>query len=196
MKHISASPFKCMGQESGENRYRRNKWMRGDKWEKGGLKGTYGEKERSGVCVRQGGTEEEEGQSWWGVEVRATEWHSVSCGLIKVLIMELVTFQPVTDPVSVIDPPWSVTRRHYWSGQRPRSATWTSMHNELLSPHLRRAEPPAEIPPAPAAQGPRVSLLRALQLIAPINGMIEMEGQSLKTMFQSIKHQEGQWLLQ
>lgn len=38
--------------------------MREDKWEKGGLKGTYGEKDRIGVCVRQGGTEEEEGQSW------------------------------------------------------------------------------------------------------------------------------------
>lgn len=38
------------------------------------------------------------------MEVRATECHSVNCGLMKVLIMEPVTFQPLADPVSLIDP--------------------------------------------------------------------------------------------
>lgn len=105
----------------------RSIWRRGVRW---------------GMCMRR-----EEG--WW-VEVRATEWHSVNFGLMKVLIMELVTFQPVADPVSLIDPLWSVTRRHYWLV--PRGPAWTNIC----------AEPPAEISPAPAIQGSRVSSFRAV----------------------------------
>lgn len=69
---------------------------------------------------------------WGEVEVRKTVWHSVNCGLMKVLIMELVTFQPVTDPVALIDPMWSVIRRHYWLATRSHCTPlpyWTTRWN-------------------------------------------------------------------
>lgn len=65
------------------------------------------------------------GGGGWGVEVREAEWQSVNCGLMKVLIVALVTFQPVTDPVSLIDPLWSVTGRLYRSA--PVGPAWTNI---------------------------------------------------------------------
>lgn len=83
----------------------------------------------------------EVGAGWgrWGGEVRAAEWHSVNCGLMKVLIMELVTFGPVTVAVALIDLLWSVTRRHYWSVPRSCSSCRQDgmhKHHRLLLLHL------------------------------------------------------------
>lgn len=156
-----------MEHKSGEKRYwiiEKNEQERTNGRRVGlrGWKMAYGEKDGGGlcvcVCVHEAEEEEQEGGwSWWGVEVRATQWHSVNCGLMKVLIMELVTFQPVTEPVSLIDPLWSVTRRHYWSVPRSCSTTPTCIHKQRPSPGRRRTAPQAEIPSAPPAEGPRVS---------------------------------------
>lgn len=153
--------------------------MEGSIWREGWRWGV-----RVCVCVWRGGGGGG-GWSWWGVEVRATEWHSVNCGLMKVLIMELVTFQPLTDPVSLIDPLWSVTRRHYWSVPRSRSARPGPACTNSARLHAT-AEPDHQLKYHQhlLQRAPVVSSLRA----APINRMIEeMEGQSLKTVFQSVK---------
>ena len=179
-----------------KRRQRMNK--RGQKGEKGGIerdwrqwKGAYGGKEAGGGSACKGGG----GGEGWRVEVRATEWHSVNCGLMKVLIMELVTFQPVTDPVSLIDPLWSVTGRRYWSVQRSRSCRQDP--HEQTPPSHDCTEPASWNTTSTCRGGLLCLLIESVYLIAPINGM--MEGQCVRTIFQSVTRMQvssfSQWIV-
>lgn len=152
--HIDASEPQMYGAQSGETMC----WMKYRKrGREGGIGRDWGEGEKhmeerveeGFLCV----CEEEDEEEMFGRSWGKTVGHSVNGGLMKVLIMELVTFQPVTDPVALIDPMWSVIRRHnidWWLCCAARHH-----HTEL----------PAETPPTPAAGSD--------QLFAPINGMIE-----------------------
>lgn len=183
---LAASPFKCIEQEKrwkgvlNVMKKRANKRGQvGEGWDWEGLRRAYGEEDGGGgmcvcVCVWGGGGG---GRCRWGVEVRATDWHSVNCGLMKVLIMELVTFQPVTDPVSLIDPLWSVTRRQpsiVAVGHAPPART--RMHKHRRPPRHRpadRTKPPADVASNTCCRKDPCVPSPGVQLIAPINWMIE-----------------------